>query len=213
MDDFTTLHPDVHMSCRINSFSEITELLESREIDFGIAEHTIYEEPTGWTPLSKESFYVLFAKDHPAARLEDISFANLVGYKLALPDSGSSSRNILNYIMAHQGAFANPTFEITDVYSQLQLIKRGNTITFIPSSALFDILENRDGHGFSLIEDVGARLISGTAHTWSLEISALSGRSSNPLVGEFRDHCIDYFHRRQQRMDKIISDFCRDSAV
>ena len=92
-------------------------------------------------------------------------------------------------------------------------MKTALSVLIIPSSALFDILENRDGHGFSLIDDVGARLISGTAQTWSLEISALSGRSSNPLVGEFRDHCIDYFHRRQQRMDKIISDFCRDSAV
>jgi DNA-binding transcriptional LysR family regulator len=82
---FRTRHPSIQLTVREDTSARIAQLVESGEIDVGIAQLPIARGAFTQQPLLQEAFRALVSNDHPLSKKTSLAFAELANENLILP--------------------------------------------------------------------------------------------------------------------------------
>lgn len=207
---YHVLYPNVPITFRIDPFDKIPAVLEKKEVDFVICDIIAPGAKTeDWIPVSEERLYAMLSKRDPLAEKEHLYLNQLRDYKLALPESASPIRAVLNYFFQINNMSLRSAYEINDIYSQLHLVDKGSAISLIPMTALYDIISKQDNIGFHAIEQVRIIPIEDSNIVWQLALSPLSGRTEGAAAQRFYQHCIDSFAGKRGKIRETVDAFCK----
>lgn len=205
-------HPNTPITIRIDPFNKLHSLLEEKEVDFVICDiispHANTED---WIPVSEERLYAMISKNDPLAEKDRLYLSQLREHKLALPESASPIRAVLNYFFQLNNIPHRSAYEINDIYSQLHLVEKGSAISLIPMTALYDIISKQDSMGFHAIEKVRIIPIGDDNILWKLAMSPLSGRTEGFAAQRFYQHCLDLFSKKRGTIKNVVDAFCESN--
>lgn len=116
----------------IDNTENLLRLLEESELDFAVIEGVFDKTKYGYRLYKKEKFVGICGKDHPFAG-KTVSLADVFSQMLAVRESGSGTRRLLEQAMEEKG-FSLACFarcvSISNFSVITELVARGEAITF-----------------------------------------------------------------------------------
>lgn len=141
---FSDRYPQIKVKMICKSGRRLFELLRDNDLDFVLTfEAPVRDELLDYTELFSTSLAVLVHKDHPLAKLPQVSPEALSEYRLALPERGMHVRDIVEERFPELMKKVNPQLELNDVNILYQLINTRHWISIMPQSIERDDKELR----------------------------------------------------------------------
>lgn len=159
--DFLHRYPGVRLNIVYKPMAELVERLSRRELDFVLS-----FRPQGRYPqmeshiLFEDRLSAVVRRDHPLAGRESVSLADLAAYPAVLPAKGLQARNVLERILAADGAELNVRVEMDEVTPLLRLVRNTGLYTILSGAAA----EDADDLAAIPIAHEGCRM-EGSVHT------------------------------------------------
>mgnify|MGYP000309260754 FL=1 len=121
--------PDLHISFFDGNSDAVIKMVESQEVDFGIASLFHEEEHTdkSFTPIWDDQIGVVCPVDHPIAELDEIHWEELTQYRLI----GNGTSRILEDTEASP-LLGQSQFYISNMISLIAMLEAGFGITTLP---------------------------------------------------------------------------------
>lgn len=137
---FQRQYPQVRLSVTVSGTEELFGLVESGVLELGLfglapermrphsllALHELYRDRLG----------LFLAAGHPLAGAREVSFAQVVGERLALLNARFAMRRVLERIFAQHNTQLSPAIEIDNVATLKLIVQRGGVSTVLPRSLL-----------------------------------------------------------------------------
>lgn len=117
---FRESYPGIELALTNRKTSEVAALVASGEVDFGIGTMPVLEPKVTTEMLCQREDVVICNPDHPIAELETLSLEAFASHTLLLLEQGSSSRGILERMMAQRGIVPQMSMDLGGV----EVIKR-----------------------------------------------------------------------------------------
>lgn len=165
---FRRQNPSVSVTLRDAYARQVVAQVKDEEADFGIASVVEPDPAISMTPLITDHLKVVFAPGHPLKHLRTVDVKDLCRYPLIALSPGSSVRLLADQAFKSMGHEALPACEVAHTATALGLVKAGQGISIVSSSALTlnstaGVLSRRIRHpGFvrtvSVIQKAGRRL-------------------------------------------------------
>ncbi len=98
LGNFKRKYPGVEVSLEIHNTSQQVEqrLLEHQQLDLGVTERPVAEEPLYSEPFDTDQLVIVVSADNPLGDRESISASELQGERFVLREVGSGTRDILD---------------------------------------------------------------------------------------------------------------------
>ena len=177
---FIKLYPKVKLNIFYKPMAELMKMLEQDEVDFALTFRP--------AELNKEieshflfdnHLAVIVREDHPLAKKESVSIAELEYYDLVLPAKGLQARNAFDIMCEGCNHHLKVRLELNDVNILLKLVKQSGMITILSETTIYN------EEGFSSIPiDLRIKEMEGCIH---LKKNVYQKRSSQEFIRLLRE--------------------------
>ena len=177
---FIKLYPKVKLNIFYKPMAELMKMLEQDEVDFALTFRP--------AELNKEieshflidnHLAVIVREDHPLAKKESVSIAELEYYDLVLPAKGLQARNAFDIMCEGCNHNLKVRLELNDVNILLKLVKQSGMITILSETTIYN------EEGFSSIPiDLRIKEMEGCIH---LKKNVYQKRSSQEFIRLLRE--------------------------
>ena len=177
---FIKFYPKVKLNIFYKPMAELMKMLEQDEVDFALTFRP--------AELNKEieshflfdnHLAVIVREDHPLAKKESVSIAELEYYDLVLPAKGLQARNAFDIMCEGCNHNLKVRLELNDVNIQLKLVKQSGMITILSETTIYN------EEGFSSIPiDLRIKEMEGCIH---LKKNVYQKRSSQEFIRLLRE--------------------------
>ncbi|MDL2265998.1 LysR family transcriptional regulator [Parabacteroides sp. OttesenSCG-928-G07] len=132
---FSIKYPHIHVKIVCKSGRRLFEMLHANELDFVLTfESPVKDHRLDQIELFGSPLAVIAHKEHPIAKQDQITFDDLVGYPLVLPERGMHVRDILEERFPDKIQALNMQLELNDVNILYQLVCTKHWISIMPQS-------------------------------------------------------------------------------
>ncbi|TKD52092.1 LysR family transcriptional regulator [Sphingomonas baiyangensis] len=186
IEDFQREHPGVSVSLKTRTTPDAARLVVEDEAHMGVI-FTMPNEPRLRTRVSiPQPLLAVCAPDHPAAREQELCFAQLQEHKLCLPSKAFRISQIVGQAEQRQHQRLRPCLTTDSIYVMRAIAKEGRALTLLPHIAIVDDLH--DGTLVALpltdVEVEEARMA--LVHRVGRPLDGVPGRMLNVLQSRFR---------------------------
>ena len=129
---FEEHHQITPVHVQINSAKEISEKLLRNELDFALIEGAHVNEQLIHVPFSKYLLSFVCSPSHPLASKKEITFNQLLTYRILLREEGSAIRETFDSLCTLHNEFIAPTWISTNSQSLIQATLENLGITILP---------------------------------------------------------------------------------
>ncbi len=159
--EFMKLYPGVKLNIFYKPVSELMTMLAGREVDFALAfrprqapdcveSHTLFQNYLA----------AIVRSDHPLARMQKVSFEELVKYDLALPTRGLQARNYFDSVCPATATDMRVRIELNEVNILLKLVSCSNLVGVLAEATTHNV------NGIKAVPlDIPSNEMSGCVHT------------------------------------------------
>ncbi len=132
-------HPDLIIRVFDNSASEIAELVQKGEAEFGITFVSAHPWDIDIKPLIKEPYVVLCPADHPLAQKTAVAWSELEGYALVRISPQTGNRAIIDEALGSRRDAMTWRYEVQHVATAVSMVQAGLGLTIIPQLAVVGV--------------------------------------------------------------------------
>lgn len=182
---FYDKRPNVKILQSILPDTVAKERLLNGDIELCISNTPIVDERIEWLPVLKEKLDLIVPRQHPFAKLADISLIEAKGERFIGYKSGLESVSMYERCCMRAGFKPNVVFEGAELSIVLQLVNEGQGISLYPQYAVIGeqlknskIISIRDEHAYQMV-----------GFAW------LKDRNYSYVATQFRKHMIEEFEK------------------
>jgi DNA-binding transcriptional LysR family regulator len=128
-------HPGIVVRLHDAVAQRVLALVRAEEVDFGVGGFERVDAGMAVAPLFSDRLVAVLPSRHRLARKRRLTLADLTTAPLILMDSQSSVRALVEEAFLRSGKVLAPAYEVTYMTTAVGLVKAGQGITLIPSSA------------------------------------------------------------------------------
>jgi DNA-binding transcriptional LysR family regulator len=128
--------PDVTVRVYDNSASEIAELVQNRDAEFGITVISANRWDLEFKPLLKEPYVLLCPADHPLAGRASVNWSEFEGLPLVRISPQTANRAIIDEALGSRREFMQWRFEVQHVATAVSLVVERVALTVVPRLAI-----------------------------------------------------------------------------
>jgi DNA-binding transcriptional LysR family regulator len=132
---FSLQFPGVQVMLKDALGAEITELVRTDQVDFGISGEAPTDAGLEFTVLGADEMVAVTPPDHPLGSMKRLTLESLVDYPLILMSRNSSVRRLVDDAFAEKGRLANPVQEPAYMATAIAMVRAGLGVAVLPSSA------------------------------------------------------------------------------
>ncbi len=158
---FMKVYPKVKLNIYYKPMSELLEMLREREIDFMLAFRPSKALPEVESHTLFSNYLAAIVNlDHPLAKKDKVTLAELQNYDLALPSKGLQARNAFEQIRSKYFCDLRLRIELNEVNILLKLIRQSSLVTILAEATTHNV------KGVKAIPlDIPDNEMSGCVHT------------------------------------------------
>ncbi len=139
---FQERHPNVAVRIYDNSASEISDLVQSGTVEFGITLVASHRWDFEIEMLIKDPFTLVCPDEHPLASQPSVSWSDLSGEPLIRVSQQTGNRMIIDDALGSRREALNWRFEVQHLQTAIALAAAGVALTVVPRMAL-DVVGKR----------------------------------------------------------------------
>ncbi len=139
---FQERHPNVTVRIYDNSASEISDLVQSGTVEFGITLVASHRWDFEIEMLIKDPFTLVCPEEHPLASQPSVSWSDLSGEPLIRVSQQTGNRMIIDDALGSRREALNWRFEVQHLQTAIALAAAGVALTVVPRMAL-DVVGKR----------------------------------------------------------------------
>lgn len=175
--DFRRRHPGIAFHVWVGNSSDICERVGEGEADIGITYS--YSSPPGVKieRIARRPMHALMPRNHPLAKRESVTLAEMASYPVAMPDKDRTQRHLIDAALATQGLAMDPVFS-TNSMATLK------TMAFSAGCLMFSSSAGPDA-GMLPDDIVAVPVHDEVMQTSVLQIVTMHGRSLPSTVSSF----------------------------
>nr|WP_279380449.1 LysR family transcriptional regulator [Polymorphobacter multimanifer] len=184
--DFQHRHPGVSVTIRTATTPDAARLVINDEAHMAVI-FTMAGEPRLRTRVSMaQPLHAVCAPDHPAARSQGLTLADLARHTLCLPPNGFRIRQVLAAAEIRQHLRLKPALTTDSIHTMRAIVKQGESITVLPHIAIVDDLRAGELVALPLIgvEEEEERIA--LVHRIGRQLEGVPARMLTTLQGRFR---------------------------
>jgi DNA-binding transcriptional LysR family regulator len=133
---FQERHPNVAVRIYDNSASEISDLVQSGTVEFGITLVASHRWDFEIEMLIKDPFTLVCSEEHPLASQPSVSWSDLSGEPLIRVSQQTGNRMIIDDALGSRREALNWRFEVQHLQTAIALAAAGVALTVVPRMAL-----------------------------------------------------------------------------
>jgi DNA-binding transcriptional LysR family regulator len=180
---FKARHPGVDFSVWVVSPADATRRVRDGDVDvaltFSLApEKGVRVEHTEWAPI-----YAVMRRDHPLAARDVVSLADIAQYPHALPERGTTVRELIDIACALDGVLLEPDLTSNNTALMYRYAQHMGAVMF---AGLLSVRDRCDADGFVMVPLSNPQLSER-----SIQVQTMAGRDLPTSVRAFRDHLVD----------------------
>ncbi len=157
MDQFQRRNPGIAVTVNSCASTEIVRMVLDDEVHIGMILH-VTDEPKIRTRLSvSQPLTALCSPDHPAAKLDSVTLADLAEYSLCLPPKGFRIRASLAQAERRARVMLEPMLVTTSIQMMREMAKAGRMVTVLPRISAVAELKAAWWRGRSAIRSLNIR--------------------------------------------------------
>jgi DNA-binding transcriptional LysR family regulator len=183
LQTFQERHQDVVVRVYDNSAAEISELVQSGTIEFGITLVAVHRWDFDIELLIKDPFTLVCPKEHPLASQTAVSWSDLTDDPLIRLSSQSGNRVIIDDALASRRDALRWRYEVLNIQTAIALVRAGIGLTVVPRLAA------------DAFDDRGLRLMPLRNPSIARQLGIVSKRGTplSPLADELRQIIVRSF--------------------
>lgn len=170
-------YPGIRIRVIDDTASEILTAVAKSNADFGLTYIGTQESDIEFMPVFDEQFVVACPKDHPLAKKQRVTWAELAGHEYITVAHGSANRALIDNAIAHLPRRPTWFCEVRHVPALVSLIEAGLGVGVVPRLAM-PMLESSSLVSIPLTEPTLSRTL-GLIHR--------RGRALSPAAQKFYD--------------------------
>lgn len=129
---FKTLYPGIVPKLEIANSQGIVEMVNKNMLDFGIiGEEFAYPPELSVKPWIKDELFLILPKNHPLASSAFVSLKDLKNTDFIFREPGSSTRSIVENILAKQNFTAKVMMELNNTEAVKQAVSAGLGVSIV----------------------------------------------------------------------------------
>jgi DNA-binding transcriptional LysR family regulator len=128
--------PDITVRVYDNSASEIADLVQNRDAEFGITVISANRWDLEFKPLLKEPYVLLCPADHPLAGRASVNWSEFEGLPLVRISPQTANRAIIDEALGSRREFMQWRFEVQHVATAVSLVVERVALTVVPRLAI-----------------------------------------------------------------------------
>lgn len=191
MSSFKQLHPQCSIFLQVLTPEGVSRLLLRGETDIGIKFSITPEKGLKLEHKQNASILALLSPHHVLAQSRSLSITEIVHHPLALPDTESTVRQMLDLCCSLHGVHYETAYE-GNFATLLELTKRGGVLTFSSMVSAYQAV--RTG------ELVAIPVTEQQFRQRSLQVLSLEGQKLNQLASGFMVHLIELMRLHGQEI-------------
>ena len=177
---FIKLYPKVKLNISYKPMDELMKMLEHDEVDFALTFRPAeLNKDIESHFLFDNHLAVIVREDHPLARKESVSIAELEQYDLVLPAKGLQARNAFDLMCAGCNHSLKVRIELNDVNVLLKMVKQSGMMTILSETTIY----NEEGFK-SIPIDLKIKEMEGCIHVKKNVYQKRSAKEFIRLLGE-----------------------------
>ena len=173
---FQERHPNVAVRIYDNSASEISDLVQSGTVEFGITLVASHRWDFSIEMLIKDPFTLVCPEEHPLASQPIVSWSDLSGEPLIRVSQQTGNRMIIDDALGSRREGLNWRFEVQHLQTAIALAAAGVALTVVPRMALDAVGER----GLKLVP------LRNPSITRQIGIVSRRGTPLSPMADELR---------------------------
>ena len=177
---FIKLYPKVKLNIFYKPMDELMKMLEHDDVDFALTFRPAeLNKDIESHFLFDNHLAVIVREDHPLARKESVSIAELEQYDLVLPAKGLQARNAFDLMCTGCNHSLKVRIELNDVNVLLKMVKQSGMMTILSETTIY----NEEGFK-SIPIDLKIREMEGCIHVKKNVYQKRSAKEFIRLLGE-----------------------------
>lgn len=177
---FIKLYPKVKLNIFYKPMDELMKMLEHDDVDFALTFRPAeLNKDIESHFLFDNHLAVIVREDHPLARKESVSIAELEQYDLVLPAKGLQARNAFDLMCAGCNHSLKVRIELNDVNVLLKMVKQSGMMTILSETTIY----NEEGFK-SIPIDLKIKEMEGCIHVKKNVYQKRSAKEFIRLLGE-----------------------------
>jgi DNA-binding transcriptional LysR family regulator len=142
--------PGIELSLTDRKSSEVVKLVAEGTVDFGIATLPLLDPRIETYPLCWREDIAICSYQHPLAVRDRVSVEDLAQYTLLLLETGSSSRRVLEQMLAEQGIIPAMTMDLGSIEVIKRFAEINLGVAIVPGFAVADEVKQKRLRAFRL---------------------------------------------------------------
>jgi DNA-binding transcriptional LysR family regulator len=141
---FTQRYPGLSFEVVVEGSDQVVEAVRELRTDLGLAFYVQVESDIDTLFRVREPVVAVMAAEHPLARAERLSLADVATYPIALPPRRSGSRMLIDAACKAARIEVVPTLEANSLQLLGRFVQGTRAITFLSRLSILDGLRRRD---------------------------------------------------------------------
>lgn len=133
---FAQTFPDLSVYVRDNSASQIADMVQKGEAEFGITIVSSHRWDLDSKPLLREPYVLLCPKSHPLAARHQVSWTDFEGVPLVRISAQAANRMIIDDALGSRREFMTWRYEVQHVATAASMVIAGVALTVVPRLAI-----------------------------------------------------------------------------
>jgi DNA-binding transcriptional LysR family regulator len=153
---FSVRHPAIELHLQTATSKAVAAGLLARELDIGLAEAPVADDPRlRIVPWREDELVVIAAPSHALAPQAPISLSALAGELVVLREPGSGTRRLVLDLLSGHGVVPQRTLDADSVESIKRIVAAGLGVSIVSRAAIEDMLALRR---LVVLETTGERM-------------------------------------------------------
>ena len=153
---FRRQHQDVQVRLTLANSVGVASLVETGQVDFGLAEGPVGRRPLSVSPLWQDELGLVMSLDHRLAEAPVVRVTDLLGADLILREEGSGTRTVLEEALKRAGVHLDPgriMMESSSLRAILAMIRHNVGVSVLSRA----VTDDAQGVHFALIEGLSLK--------------------------------------------------------
>ncbi|MGU7779938.1 LysR substrate-binding domain-containing protein [Burkholderia sp. PU8-34] len=180
---FKARHPGVDFSVWVVSPADATRRVRDGDVDVALTFSLAPEKGVRVEHTERAPVYALVRRDHPLAARDAVSLADVARYPHALPEPGTTVRQLIDIACALDGVLLEPDLTSNNTASIYRYAQHTGAVMF---AGLLSVRDRCHADGFVVVPLSNPQL-----RERSIQVQTMAGRDLPMSVRAFRDHLID----------------------
>ena len=130
---FMERYPNVRINAEFTKATSLNHLLRSHSLDLAFTLNTAYKnEGIEFEPCIPFRIYAMMRDTHPLARLEKVSYEDLLRHNVIMPDVGERVFNTFQKYLKYDFMKLNVKCIVSDPNEDLAIVEESHCVTFMP---------------------------------------------------------------------------------